>query len=620
MKKIHSILKKGFTHKSHQRFNKAIACFQKVLDIQADHIDALNQIGDCLRQSGRVENAYQYFQKALALDSSYSPVHENLAAYYLQIKDANQALIHAKRAEDDAGKNPNFLYHYGLIYIALNKLHHAANYFSKVLHIDPEHYGAIINVSLIKMLLGDIKYAESMLLSRNKACPKEYNTLLNLGYCYEQQGLIDLAIDYYKQAASTEDKRRLNALSGQLFLRHYQWNTTAETLYRHHCTFSDQVEKKNVCQFSIETYRKQPKINIGYVSPDFGNHPVGQFIYPILKNHNSTLFNVYCFSNTEQMDSMSDKIKDAVFKWIDIRSLSNDAICEIIQKEQIHILVDLAGHTKNNSIEIFAMKPAPVQVNYLGYPGTTGISQIDYRITDRWADPPGEGKYYAEQLVRMPHCFLCYQPDPQIPQVANLPSEKNGWITFGSFNRLPKLTDTIMEIWTQILKRLNKSRLLLKTKAFKVPEIQERIKTFFINRGVESNRLILLPYSPTKSQHFSLYKQMDIALDTYPYHGTTTTCEALWMGVPVVTLQGKAHVSRASVSILKNVGLQDCIATGPEDYINKAIQMASDIPLLSQIRQRLRSIVHCSSLCQIQAYMSDLEQMYLWMWNQYSNK
>jgi predicted O-linked N-acetylglucosamine transferase (SPINDLY family) len=586
-------------------------------DIQQNHIDALNQMGERYRQSGRLEKAAQYFQKALALNKSYAPVHANLAAYFLQINNPTQALNHAKRAEIQLDGDAQFLYHYGLIYIALNKIHQAANYFTKVLNIAPEHYGAIINLSLIKMLLGEIKDAESMLLDRNKAFPNEYNTLINLGFCCEQQCLIDQAIDFYQQAALTGDNNKINAYSGQVFLRHYQWNSTSETLYKHHCTFSEQLKKKNVYQFNIEKYLKQPKINIGYVSPDFRKHPVGNFIYPILKNHNQSLFNVYCFSSTEQMDSMSEKIKDVVFQWTDINSLSNEAICNEIHKESIHILVDLAGHTKSNRIEVFAMKPAPIQMSYLGYPGTTGLSQIDYRITDSWADPPGEGKYYAEQLVRMPNCFLCYHPDLQISQPSGLPSEKNGWITFGSFNRMPKMNNTILEIWASILKRLKKSRLLLKTKAFKDPDIQKKIKKFFENKGIESNRLILLQFSPTQAQHFSLYNQMDIALDTYPYHGTTTTCEALFMGVPVITLKGQVHVSRASVSILHNVGLQDCIANTPEEYMYKAIQMASNIPLLRQIRQQLRTIVISSSLCDTQNYISDLERKYLWMWNQY---
>ena len=618
MNTIHSIFKKGLLHKSHKRYKDAIVCFQKILDIQVDHLDAINQMGDCLRQLGRMNDAHDHFKKVLAFDPSYDPVHANLAAFFLQLKNPHQALIHAQRAEASSCHNSQFLYHYGLIWIELNKLHQAANQFERVLSLDPEHYGALINLALIEILLGNIKKAENRLLNRNKNYPKEYNTLLNLGFCCEQQGRINRAIEYYQQAVSTGDRNRMNAHSGQLFLRHYQWNITPEKLFKYHCQFSNQLEKTNVCQFNINDYTNLSKINIGYVSSDFNNHPVSSFLYPILKYHDATSFNIYCYSTTEQMDDMTDKIKEVVFKWTDIRFLSNDAICKAIQNDCIHILVDLAGHTKNNCIEIFAMKPAPVQVSYLGYPGTTGIAQIDYRITDRWADPPGTGNYYAEKLVRMPNCFLCYNPDSQAPQVTDLPAQKNEWISIGSFNRMPKLNDNILDLWTRILKRLNKSRLFLKSKAFTDPEIQNRIKTFFKKRGIEDNRLILLGHSPTREQHLSLYNQMDIALDTFPYHGTTTTCEALWMGVPVITLEGQSHVSRVSVSILQNIGLKDCIAKTPEEYIDKTIQMASDISFLSQIRTQLRSIVRFSSLCQLQDYVSDLERTYQWMWKQFT--
>jgi predicted O-linked N-acetylglucosamine transferase (SPINDLY family) len=616
--KIQSVLKKGLTHKRHKRYQDAMACFQKILTIQDKHLDANTQMGECLRKAGRLNDAHKYFAKVLAINPDYPPVHAYLASLFLQKKQPDQALFHAKKAEDHFNNDLQFLYHYGLILFVLNKLHMAANQFTKVLKIDSNHYGAIINLSLTKILIGEIKNAEAMLLNLNKADPGNYDTLINLGFCNEQQGQIEQAIDYYKKAGLTNNKNKLNAYSGQLYLHHYQWDISPETLYNVHCQFLEQLEKTNVCHFNIKDYSSQAKINIGYISPDFRNHPVGFFIHPIIKNHDKTLFNIFCYSTTVQNDGMTQKIKETVYKWVDIRSLSHDAICQAIQKDCIHILVDLAGHTTNNFIGIFAMKPAPVQVSYLGYPGTTGIPQIDYRITDQWADPPGAGKYYTEKLVRMPNCFLCYQPESQAPPVGDLPANRSGWISFGSFNRIPKLNDNILEIWAQILKRMDKSRLFLKTKTFNDPAVQKKIKHFFENKGIETNRLILLGHSLTREQHLRMYNQMDIALDPYPYHGTTTTCEALWMGVPIITLEGKAHVSRASVSILQNIGLHDCIAKTPEDYINKAIQMGSDISFLGLLRQQLRSIVGSSPLCQLQKYISNLERMYQWMWNEYT--
>jgi len=615
---IQSVLTKGLMHKHHKRFQDAINCFQNILAIQDNHLDANTHIGDCLRQSGRINDAYKYFTKALAINPDYPPVHANLATYFLQTKQPDQALIHAQKAESHFGNDARFLYHYGLILFVLNNLHESASQFAKVLQIDSSHFGAMLNLSLIKILTGEIKHAETMLFNLNKSFPGNYNILLNLGFCHEQQGEIEQAIHFFKQAALTNDKNRLNAYCGQLYLHHYQWDITPETLYKNHCQLVDQLVKKNVCQFKRIDYSSQTKINIGYISPDFRNHPVGFFIYPILKSHDLSLFNIFCYSTTVQMDGMTQQIKETVHNWSDIRSLSDDAVCKVIQKDRIHILVDLAGHTTNSSIGVFAMKPAPVQVSYLGYPGTTGLPQIDYRITDQWADPPGAGKYYTEKLVRMPNCFLCYQPDPQAPQVNELPAKRRGWISFGSFNRIPKLNDNILLIWANVLKGLDKSRLFLKTKTFNDSEIQKRIKRFFENEGIETNRLILMGHSLTREQHFQMYNQMDIALDPYPYHGTTTTCEALWMGVPVITLEGQAHVSRASVSILNSIGLQDCIAKTPEDYIDKAIQMGRDLSFLSMIRQRLRSIVRSSALCQLPNYVYDLEQKYQWMWNAYS--
>jgi len=620
LKTIQTILKKGLLHKSNHRFDDAIACFKEILGIQADHLEANNHIGDCLRKSGRLDDAHKYYKKVLMIDPSYSPVHASLTAFFLQKQQPEQAMFHAQKAEAHFNTDPQFLYRYGLIFFILNQLHMAANQFTKVLSLDPNHNDAIMNLSIVKILLGDLKNAESMLLNRNKIYPNNYSILLNLGFCNEQQGQIEQAIEYYKQAASINHKNSLDAYSGQLLLRHYQWQNSPEKLYKYHCQFSDQLEKKNIYHFNSKDYSNQVKINIGYVSSDFKKHPVGFFIFPVLQNHDQSTFHIFCYSRTKQYDDMTKKIKNLVYKWTDIRSLSNDAICKAIQKDRIHILVDLAGHTSNNCLSIFAMKPAPVQVSYLGYPGTTGIQQIDYRITDKWADPPGSGKYYAEKLVRMPNCFLCYHPESETPLVSDLPAKKSGWVSFGSFNRIAKLNDNILEIWAQILKGMDKSRLFLKTKAFHDPAIQHRIKTFFKKRGIENNRLILLSLSPSRDQHLSMYNHMDIALDTFPYHGTTTTCEALWMGVPVITLEGKAHVSRASLSILKHIGLDDCIARTTEEYIDKAIQLGSNNSFLSQLRHRLRPIVSRSSLCQVKEYVSDLEEIYQWMWKQIQDK
>jgi len=613
VKKPNKILKQGLIHKDNNRYQDAIKFFKQVLSKKPDHLDANIHMGDCLRCIGKIDEAYQYFKIALKQDPEYPMTHAHLMPYWLQLKQPEKALFHAKKAEKQCGNQPQFSYQYGLVWLELNKLYDAANQFSNVLAISPDHYGAIINLSLIKILLGEIKQAETMLLNRNQAVPNEYNTLLNLGFCNEQLGQIDKAIDYYQQALDTNDPNRLKAFSGQLFLRHYQWECTSESLYKHHSVFASQVEIKDSCQLNLAAAENQSTIHIGYVSPDFRNHPVGSFIYPILKYHHRDSFKIFCYSTTEQSDEMTARIKILADQWVDIRSMSNEKICKVIQQDRIQILVDLAGHTKNNCIEVFAMKPAPIQVSYLGYPGTTGISQIDYRITDKWADPPGREIFYAEKLIRMPHTFLCFDPEYTAPSVADLPAKKNQWITFGSFNRISKLNDHTFEMWSAILNRIQNSRLILKTKAFSEPMIQIKTKQFFEKRGIEQNRLLLLDHAPTRDQHLNWYNHIDIALDTYPYHGTTTTCQALWMGVPVITLEGQPHVSRASVSILQAIGLQDCIAQTADEYIDKAVLMASDLDLLGNLRQQLRSIMHKSPLCQSQMFVDDLEKVYQWM-------
>jgi predicted O-linked N-acetylglucosamine transferase (SPINDLY family) len=287
----------------------------------------------------------------------------------------------------------------------------------------------------------------------------------------------------------------------------------------------------------------------------------------------------------------------------------------MVRQDNIDILVDLSGHTGTNRLPVFARKPAPVQVTYLGYPNTTGLSTIDYRLTDAWADPPGKTeRWHTETLIRLPHGFLCYRPPNATPAVAPPPVQANGHITFGSFNSLVKTTPAVVACWAHILQQVPDARLVIKNKSFRDPSVCARYQGLFAEHGIAPERLELVGWIDNLNNHLELYHRLDIALDPFPYNGTTTTCEALWMGVPVITLAGHTHAGRVGVSLLSRLDLTDLIAGDPDDYTQRAVRLAQDRATLARLRPRLRPRLQASSLCDGPAFARDVEAAYREMW------
>jgi protein O-GlcNAc transferase len=295
--------------------------------------------------------------------------------------------------------------------------------------------------------------------------------------------------------------------------------------------------------------------------------------------------------------------------------MSDEQVTELIRKDEIDILVDLAGHTASNRILVFARKPAPIQINWIGYPPTTGLSTIDYKIVDNYTDPLGKTEhFYTEKLIRMPESFLCYLPDRESSEVGNLPTLTSGYITFGSFNNFAKVSPEVMELWANILNAMPDSRLILKAKSFSDRSTCEYVRDVFNLKGIAEERTELLSWEPSTTGHLDIYNRIDISLDTFPYNGTTTTCEALWMGVPVITLAGTAYASRSGVSLLSNVGLPDLVATTFDEYFSIAIDLAKDSKRLQSLRKNLRDMMKYSPLCDAKRFTINSERCYRKMW------
>jgi len=357
------------------------------------------------------------------------------------------------------------------------------------------------------------------------------------------------------------------------------------------------------------------KMKVAYISSDFNFHPVGCFINHILSHHLRDKFEIYCYAHLLRSDEITDHIRNSVDHFFDVTKLSDAQLAGRIHADGIHVAIDLNGMTTNTRIASLAHRPAPVQITYLGYPNTTGLSTVDYRITDHFADENSD-QFYSEKLIRMPQSFICYGFDTTAFSSSKTPSETKGYVTFGSFNHVRKLNPEVIETWSVILGRVENSRLILKAKDLDDAIIRDNVIAEFASHGISRDRLQVHGFTARYEDNFRMYNEVDIALDTFPYNGTTTTCDALSIGVPVVTLVGESHAQRVSYSILKNIGFEEGIAFSRDEYIEKAVQLTRNPAGLSIIRSCLVTLFKHSILRNPLQFTRQLENLICDAWSE----
>jgi protein O-GlcNAc transferase len=350
------------------------------------------------------------------------------------------------------------------------------------------------------------------------------------------------------------------------------------------------------------------RLRVGYISADFRAHSVAYFFEPLLRARTRERFEVYCYHTSPESDAVTRRLKSLADHWRDVAALDDARLAERIRQDRLDVLVDLGGHTSGSRIAALARRPAPVQVNWCGYANTTGVRTIDFRIVDALTDPPGSEALAMEDLIRLPRCFLCYAPPAGAPEVGPPPSLEAGHVMFGSFNMLPKIGAGSVGLWSEVLKAVPGSRLVIKAKGIDLPGVRERLREEFSRQGIQSGRVEMIDFVPTIAEHLSLYGRIDIALDTYPYHGTTTTCEALWMGVPVVARVGSVHAARVGLSLLSAVGLGELTGESVEEVVGIAAALAGDRARLAELRRTLRERVVRSPLCDAGGFAQQFEE------------
>ncbi|MEQ9445137.1 MAG: tetratricopeptide repeat protein [Rhodospirillaceae bacterium] len=446
----------------------------------------------------------------------------------------------------------------------------------------------------------------------HKLAPTSAPVLASLALAYRKQNRLSDAIHTYELAIDSEPENP--HLRSNLAVTHqYQPDVSDELLYEKHKKWFFSQSQVAGGRSEIPTDTQRP-LRIGYVSGDFRQHPIGFFLNGVLECHNRDLVDVFCFSDTRALDDMTSALKQNADHWVDSVRFSDDELCRVIRQNGIDILVDLSGHFARNRLTVFAQKAAPVQVTWAGYVGTTGLATMDWLIADKIHAPMGYEAYTTERIIRLSDNYICFTPPSISPDVAPLPFDKNGYITFGCFNNLVKLNAAVLQAWTHVLRALPKSQLILKTADLDQPELCAQINASFESANIDLSRISLKP----ASDHIGLlrtYGEIDIALDPFPYSGGLTTLEALWMGVPVVTKTGRSFAGRHSTAHLTATGLPDWVANNDSSYIATAIAKASDTESLRELRNNLRQRLSVSALCQHIAFTQKLERAFKHMWD-----
>lgn len=492
----------------------------------------------------------------------------------------------------------------------------AAELFRTVLDERPDHLPALIelgNTLSSQALMNEAseQYRAAIALNPELAVPHN-----NLGIVLQEQGRTDEAIIEFQRAVQLDPGYAM-AHSNLLRCLNFHPGLDNEHLFQAHQSFDTLhgiLRRPGAVTFPYKP-DTDGRIKVGYVSPDLGNHSVAYFVTAVFPNHDRNRFKVFCYSDRGKEDKTTERIKKGVDVWRKTAGMDDDSLFHLIRSDAIDILVDLAGHTGGNRLPVFAMRPAPVQVTWLGYPNTTGLSTMDYRIIDDVTDPPGDAdRYHSEKLVRLPNGFLCFDPPVGAPAVTPLPMKRNGFVTFGCFNALAKITDEAIALWAKIMTRVPGSRILFKNKCLFDESTRNLLLGRFAAHGISSERVMMTPYTLTTEEHLACYGHLDISLDTFPYNGTTTTCESLWMGVPVLGLLGNRHASRVTASILTRLGLDSLIGKDEDEFVEIAVHLAGQPALLEVLRSGLRERMRKSRLCNGKPFLSEIEAVYEKIW------
>eukprot|EP00892_Ulva_mutabilis_P003757 jgi/Ulvmu1/1753/UM117_0030.1 len=576
----------------------------------SDGVEVPRERGGCMH--GTARSAYL---RALAYDPTNADALYNLGVLEAAAEEWEAALFYYQTCVRLHPQHSMSWNNLGVVYQRVDNVPAAVECYEAAVATRPDFWLSLNNLGVICTVQGHAARAQRYLRAAIAANPDYAEAHNNMGVLLRDLGMVAEAIRCYEQcmrlapAAPNAFQNRLLALNythggeePHVCAAHAEWGAA----------FAAQVQTLPPPDRAAWPPLAGRRLRVGYISPDLYRHSVSYFAEAPLRAHDRARVEVFVYCVTPRRDAKSAYLRAdaeaAGCTWRSAAATGERALAELIRRDRVDVLVELTGHTAHNRLGVMRHRPAPVQVTWIGYPNSTGLAEVDYRVTDAVSDPPDTAQTYVETLLRLPGCFLCYTPMRGPPDVAPAPSVAHGYVTFGSFNALAKVTDEVLDVWCDILKAVPRSRLVLKNKPFLCPETQALWLRRFTARGVAGWRVDLLPLAAATGDHLGQYALMDIALDPWPYAGTTTTCEAIFMGVPVVTLRGACHAHNVGASLLTAIGIHDDWAAATrKQYVNIAADWAASPAALSRVRAELRSRMLASPLCDAGTFLPGLE-------------
>jgi len=616
----------GNAYRLQGKLNEAIDCYRRALVLQPEFAEALQNLALAVHLNGGLEEAVSHYRRALDYAPNWAEGWSNLGQLLNERRDFCAALEALQRAIGAQPKLAAAHNNMGNAWQGLGKVAEAKASYQRACELVPGYVGAHANLGAIlqeqrdldgaaehyRLALGGDSPGTGLLPASGRDGADVWN---NLGIVLKDQGLVNEAVDCFRRAIAV-GPAEVTASSNFLYSLYFLEGCDAEAIDQEHRRFDEVLAKplERLIQPHVNDRDPNRRLLIGYVSPDFRHHSQSYFTLPLLAAHDQEQVEVFCYADVQRPDDMTQRLGQHADAWRDISRLSDQEAADLVRRDQIDVLVDLTMHMAQGRPLLFARKPAPVQVCWLAYPGTTGLSAIDYRLTDPHLDPPGQfDAYYSEHSVRLPDSFWCYQPIESDIEVNSLPALGNGYITFGSLNNFCKVNPSVLRLWARVLRVVESSRLVLLAP---LGSPRSRTLEFFSQHGVTPERILFVDRQPL-ADYLRLYQRIDVCLDTFPANGHTTSLDSLWMGVPVVSLIGQTAIGRGGLSQLTNLGLTDLVADTPDRFVQIAAELAGDLPRLSQLRAGLRERMQSSPLMDGKRFARNMEVAFRDMWRRW---
>jgi len=645
---IQEALNQAIQHHRAGRLQEAEIIYRQILSAQPNDPDALHLLGVIAHQQKQNQTAIELISKAIAINPGMTLYHNNLGMALKDLGRMDDAIKSFQKAVD---LKPDFIgaqFNLGKTLLECGRLDQAIAALNKVIGINPNEWGALNSLGIALRQQRKPEEAAKAFHAAIRIKPDYYEAYNNLGNALRDQRRFEEAAEAYRATLRIRDDlaephnnlgtilqaqgyivQAIGEFHKAVELKPDYAGAASNYLYNlYFCVSDPQKIYDEHARWNLKQARPLAKfiephfndrdpdrrLRIGYLSPDFREHCQSFFTVPLLSSHNHEQFEIYCYANVMNPDAMTRRLRGYADVWRSIVGLPQQQTADLIRKDRIDILVDLAMHMADSTPLLFARKPAPVQVAWLAYPGTTGLKTMDYRFTDPRLDPLGLfDTYYSEESIRLPDTFWCYDSLTKEPTVNELPCLKNGFITFGCLNNFCKVNTEVSKLWSKVLVALPDSHLILLTP---LGPVRKEVLAKLAENGVTSERVEFIEFLP-RLEYLKLYNRIDLVLDTFPYNGHTTSLDSYWMGVPVITLVGPTVVGRAGWSQLHNLDLKELAAQTPEEFVQIAVKLAGDLPRLNELRRTLRQRIEKSPLMDAKRFARHVEAAYRDMWRKY---